>query len=221
VKLSLLNDNEEIKSKQYSYIFLPDLKFNNSDKYVYTISSDDVRVLKTHGADEVIINRYSIEDVNKLNSEEVEFGIINSQISIISSENPINRLSVEITQSVYKTTINSRLLIEFTNDIDNSITIENVSFFYDLINVKYNQTSNQTSNKININVSNNQYLSNYNFIYEKLVKNENNEYIVSDTQNISPEMLNNNNITINYDYINEKLNIYDCTGLKIINSKIE
>jgi hypothetical protein len=184
---------------------------------VYTISSDDVRVLKTHGADEVIINRYSIEDVNKLNSEEVEFGIINSQISIISSENPINRLSVEITQSVYKTTINSRLLIEFTNDIDNSITIENVSFFYDLINVKYNQTS----NKININVSNNQYLSNYNFTYEKLVKNENNEYIVSDTQNISPEMLNNNNITINYDYINEKLNIYDCTGLKIINSKIE
>lgn len=225
VKLSLLNGNEEIDSKQYSYIFLPDLKFNNSDKYVYTISSDDVRVLKSQGVDEVIINRYSIEDVNKLNSEEVEFGIINSQISIISSETPITQLRVEITQSVYKSTINSRLLIEFTNDIDNSITIENVSFFYDLINVKYNQNSNQTSNqnsnKININVSNNQYLSNYNFIYEKLVKNENNEYIVSDTQNISPEMLNNNNITINYDYINEKLNIYDCTGLKIINSKIE
>ena len=34
-------------------------------------------------------------------------------------------------------------------------------------------------------------------------------------------MLNNNNITINYDYEKEKLNIYDCTGLKIINSKIE
>lgn len=219
VKLSLLNGNEEIDSKQYSYIFLPDLKFNNSDKYVYTISSDDVRILKSQGADEVIINRYSIEDVNKLNSEEVEFGIINSQISIISSEPPINRLSVEITQSVYKNTINSRgLLIVFNNNLNNDI---DNSFFYDLINVKYNQISNQTLDKININVSNNQYLSNYNFIYEKLVKNENNEYIVSDTQNISPEMLNNNNITINYDYINEKLNIYDCTGLKIINSKIE
>ena len=71
VKLSLLNNGGgEIKSKQYSYIFLPDLKFNNSDKYVYTISSDDVRVLKSQGVDEVIINRYSIEDVNKLNSEE-------------------------------------------------------------------------------------------------------------------------------------------------------
>lgn len=222
VKLSLLNvegdEEKEINSKQYSYIFLPDLKFNNSDKYVYTISSDDVRILKSHGADEVIINRYSIEDVNKLNSEEVEFGIINSQISIISSEKPINQLRVEITQSVYKNTINSSgLLIKFNNDIDNSIEIEDDSFFYDLINVKYNQTL----DKVNINVSNNQYLSNYNFIYEKLVKNENNEYIVSDTQNISPEMLNNNNITINYDYEKEKLNIYDCTGLKIINSKIE
>lgn len=226
VKLSLLNNNEEIKSKQYSYIFLPDLKFNNSDKYIYTISSDDVRILKSQGADEVIINRYSIEDVNKLNSEEVEFGIINSQISIISSETPIKKLSVEITQSVYKKTINSRgLLIKFdnnlNNDNDNSIEIKDTIFFHELINVKYNQIENQIENKININVSNNQYLSNYNFIYEKLVKNENNEYIVSDTQNISPEMLNNNNITINYNYINEKLNIYDCTGLKIINSKIE
>jgi hypothetical protein len=68
-------------------------------------------------------------------------------------------------------------------------------------------------------VSKSEDLSNYNFTYERIVVKESNEEFIIESQSVSSE--NIDNIEIKYNPINEKVNIYDCTGLKIINTKIE